>query len=86
MLRSWINGLGRYRLLAVGVLDVLRTYIAEGSWARYAHRAGLRQKLWFSEAQSMSWGAFYLGSKHDSWGTPYAWRRSHRPLQRSERG
>jgi Putative mono-oxygenase ydhR len=42
------------------LLAQLRRYIAEDSWARYADRPGLRQKVWFSNQQTRQWGAFYL--------------------------
>ena len=38
----------------------LRDYIAGESWARYRSREGLRQKVWFSNAETLRWGAFYL--------------------------
>ena len=38
----------------------LRDYIARESWARYRTRQGLRQKVWFSNAETLRWGAFYL--------------------------
>jgi trans-2,3-dihydro-3-hydroxyanthranilate isomerase len=38
----------------------LRAYIRDESWARYAGRKGLRQKVWFSDEESGRWGAFYL--------------------------
>jgi hypothetical protein len=42
------------------LLEQLRRYIAEDSWARYADRPALRQKVWFSNQQARQWGAFYL--------------------------
>ena len=42
------------------VLHTLRDYIATESWARYRTRQGLRQKVWFSNADTLRWGAFYL--------------------------
>lgn len=38
----------------------LREYIAEESWARYRSTKGLRQKVWFSNVETLHWGAFYL--------------------------
>lgn len=42
------------------VLRRLRDYIAGESWGRYRDREGLRQKVWFSNAETLRWGAFYL--------------------------
>jgi hypothetical protein len=42
------------------LLEQLRRYIAEDSWARYADRPALRQKVWFSDQATRQWGAFYL--------------------------
>ncbi len=46
--------------LGPDVLRKLRDYIANESWARYGTRKGLRQKVWFSNAETLHWGAFYL--------------------------
>ena len=43
-----------------GVLRTLRNYIATESWERYKDRKGLRQKVWFSNEETLRWGAFYL--------------------------
>ena len=42
------------------LLAQLRRYVAEDSWARYADRPALRQKVWFSNQATRQWGAFYL--------------------------
>ena len=42
------------------LFERLRRYIADESWARYAGVEGLRQKVWFSDADARRWGAFYL--------------------------
>lgn len=42
------------------VLLRLRDYIAEESWDKYGARKGLRQKVWFSNSDTLRWGAFYL--------------------------
>ena len=42
------------------VLLRLKDYIAEESWDRYGSRKGLRQKVWFSNSDTLRWGAFYL--------------------------
>jgi hypothetical protein len=42
------------------MLRELRQYIANESWERYQNRADLRLKVWFSDAESMTWGALYI--------------------------
>ena len=44
----------------IEVFQKLRNYITRESWARYANRADLIQKVWFSSEKDAVFGAFYL--------------------------
>lgn len=59
-------------------LQELRGYIANESWARYADRASLCQKVWFSSETGRIFGAFYL------WATEEAMEHEIRTMYRVE--
>ena len=60
------------------VFQQLRQYIADESWARYADKAGLVQKIWFSNEKTSQFGAFYL------WDTEEAMEEEIRTMYRVE--
>ena len=60
------------------VFQKLREYIATESWARYAAKADLCQKIWFSSASESVFGAFYL------WATEEAMEKEIRTMYRVE--
>ena len=60
------------------VFEKLRRYIADESWARYANKAGLCQKVWFSSEEGSEFGAFYL------WETQEAMEEEIRTMYRIE--
>jgi hypothetical protein len=45
--------------------EQLRRYIGDESWPRYVGRAGLRQKIWFSNEETGSWGALAVWETED---------------------